>query len=398
MINEDYTMSAYKMIEHYCLLDNLSTFDPYDIWTTSTGKEVKQLYYKNKYLGLFPAGLLAIYDLYINNKSRVFYKKQEYPIVRAQAALALMNLYKQKKDKRFIAYAKKHIDWLLLNSSQGYSGYCWGLNFTWVYSKDETYDSNTPFSTHSPYPLEALVEYFRLTQDMELLGPIKSLFMFLENDIKIMQEDDSMLILSYGVKKDRIVANANAYLMYMYALLLDFLPDKREYIVNKIYKIYNFLSSVQRKDGSWLYSPYQDNSFIDCFHSAFVLKNIYKTDKILELNNSKIIISKGYKFILDNFIDEKYFLFKRFAISNKPSLVKFDLYDNAEILNLANLLEDKITVKKLDEAIKETFIKNNIVYSIIDIFGCKKNANHLRWAVMPYLYTLSSLEENECAV
>lgn len=384
-------------LKNYLLTDDLSTFDPYDIWKTSIGKNIKQLYYRNKYLGILPAGVLNIFDLYINNK-HWGYKKQEFPIVRAQAALALMNLYRKDSKKIYLEYAKKHIDWLLLNSSQGYSGYCWGLNFTWVYSQDETYDANTPFSTHSPYPLEALVEYFKLTQDMELLEQIKSIFLFLENDIQIMQENQSMLILSYGVKKDRIVTNANAYLMYMYALLLSFLPDKKEYIENKIYKIYNFLLSTQRDNGSWLYSPYQSNSFIDCFHSVFVLKNIYKTNKILKLHNSKTIIDKGYRFILENFIDEKYFLFKRFSLSNKPSLVKFDLYDNSEILNLANLLEDETTVKKLDEAIKKSFITKNIIYSIIDIFGYKKNANHLRWAAMPYIYALSSLKDNKCVV
>jgi hypothetical protein len=94
-------MLSNRFIEKYLLRDDLSTYDPYDIWKTNFGIKAKQLYYKNKYLGIVPAGILTIYDLYINNSLRVGYKKQEYPIVRAQAALALINLYKKKK-KRFI--------------------------------------------------------------------------------------------------------------------------------------------------------------------------------------------------------------------------------------------------------------------------------------------------------
>jgi len=380
------------LIEKYLLRDDLSTSDPYDIWKTNLGIKIKKLYYGNKYLGLVPAGILTIYDLYINNNLRLGYQKQEYPIVRAQSALALLNIYKKDKNNIYLEYAKKHIDWLLENYSKAYSGYCWGLNFDWVYSSCKVYDSNIPFSTHTPYPLEALIEYYKITKDKKLLEPIRSIFLFLEKDIKVMQETDEFLILSYGVEKDRVVTNANSYLMYMYSLMLDYLPDKKVYIKNKITKIYNFLISVQNRDGSWIYQPY-DNSFIDCFHSAFVLKNIYKTNKIVELSNANKIIEYGYIYILDNFFDQKYNLFKRFSKSNKLSLVKFDLYDNAEILNLALLLNDSNTVTLLNKSIQDNFIKGSDIFSIIELFGKQKNKNHLRWAIIPYLYGLSNIKD-----
>jgi len=380
-----------EIISKYLLTENLLTYDPYDIWKTGIGIKTKQLYYKNKYLGLLPAGVLTIYDLYINNNFRLGYKKQEYPIVRAQAALSLLNLYKKEKNDIYLEYAKKHIDWLLENSSKGYSGYCWGLNFDWVYSSNEIYEKNIPFSTHTPYPLEALIEYFNITKDNRLLEPIKSVFLFLENDIKVMKETNEMLILSYGVEKDRIVTNANSYLMYMYSLLLDFVPDKKEYIENKVNKIYNFLISVQDKNGSWIYQPY-DNSFIDCFHSAFVIKNIYKTNQTITLLDSNKVIGNGYKYILDNFLDNEYNLFKRFSKSNKLSLTKFDLYDNAEMLNLSVLLNDNQTITLLSKSIQNNFIKKGNIFSMIEVFGKQKNKNNLRWAIVPYLYALSNME------
>ena len=55
------------LLENYLLSDDLSTYDPYDIWKTNLGIKIKQLYYKNKYLGIIPAGLITIYDLYLNN-------------------------------------------------------------------------------------------------------------------------------------------------------------------------------------------------------------------------------------------------------------------------------------------------------------------------------------------
>ena len=129
-----------KLIEKYLLNDDLSTYDPYDIWKTGVGIKTKKLYYKNKYIGLIPAGLLSIYDIYINNRLRFAYKKQEYPIVRAQAALSLMNLYKKDNNIEYLECARNHIDWLLNNYCTGYSGYCWGIGFgLWRLRHGNTY-------------------------------------------------------------------------------------------------------------------------------------------------------------------------------------------------------------------------------------------------------------------
>ncbi len=94
----------------------------------------------------------------------------------------------------------------------------------------------------------------------------------------------------------------------------------------------------------------------------------------------------------NNFFVEKVGLFKRFSKSNKPSIVKFDLYDNAEMLNLAILMGDGSMVGELRKAIEKNFCVGEDIYSQIDIMGKKRNKNMLRWAVMPYLYALSLLE------
>jgi len=389
-------MTNEALIEKYLLEESLATYDPYDIWITEFGKKVKQFYYGHNIIGILPAGVLTIYDYYFNNKRRLGYKKQEYPLVRGQAALTLLELYKKEPKSIYLEYSKRHIDWLLENSSKGYSGYCWGLNYDWVYSSDETYDKNMPFSTHTPYPLEAMVKYYQITKDESLIEPIKSVFQFFENDIQVMKEDENILAVSYGVQKDRIATNASSYTMYCYALLLEFFPDRKEYIEKKIKKLYNFLCSVQQDDGSWLYSPYDENTFIDTFHSAFIMKNIFKSNEILKLNSSAEVIEEGYEYVFQNMLVGDKFLFKRFSKTNRVSIIKFDLYDNAEMLNLAVMLEDEYTVETLSLAIEENFVtQKEEIASIIDIFGTHKNIDHMGWAVVQYLYALAKLEERE---
>jgi hypothetical protein len=88
-------------------------------------------------------------------------------------------------------------------------------------------------------------------------------------------------------------------------------------------------------------------------------------------------------------LDTRHFLFKRFSVKNKPSIVKFDLYDNAEMLNLALLLGDRCVADKLIASIDRNFRAGTDIYSQIDLFGVRRSRNTLRWAVMPYLYALS---------
>lgn len=375
-------------IEKYLLSDSLSTYDPYDIWKTNLGVKIKQLYYKNKYLGIIPAGLITIYDLYLNNSLRLGYKKQEYPIVRAQATLTLLNLYKRENRSVYLEYARKHIDWLIENSSSGYKGFCWGTGFKIVISDKLIYDKTVPFSTNTPYILEALYEYYQLTKDQNIYKIIISIYEFYEKDLIILEENEEILITSYGPFKDRVVTNAVSYTMFAYSIFYNLL-DNKEYIRKKIQKMMNFIVSVQRDNGSWLYSPYDKNSFVDCFHSVFILKNIIKTSLNIQVQFDVNITVNGYKYLLENFFNDKYQLFKRFSISNKPSLIKFDLYDNAEMLQLSKLMNDMELTQKLKKSIEINFFMENNIYSIMELFGARKNKNTLRWAVMPYLLAKS---------
>ncbi len=377
------------LIEKFCLLETLECYDPYDVWMTGLGIRIKRLYNANNVVGILPAAALTVWDNFLNNGTRFFYKKQEYPVVRAMAALVLLTSYEGLKNKDFLIGAKGHLDWLIANTCEGYAGLCWGLGFKWAAGDDLDYDENTPFSTHTPYVLEALDKYVALTGDKKYLSHIESVFNFFEEDIKIMFEDEATMATSYGPDRDRLVTNAVSYSMFSYAIFLKHLPAKKELIESKIQKLYNFIKGKQLEDGSWLYEPYNKNSFIDCFHSCFVLKNIFKTGQVITLDGSETIIKKGYTYVKDNFYNSRTGLFKRFSLSNKPSIVKFDLYDNAELLHLAILLNDQELVSSLSTTIRKTFVKSDSIYSIIDILNIKRNKNTLRWAVMPYIYALS---------
>jgi len=243
----------------------------------------------------------------------------------------------------------------------------------------------------TPYALEALVRYAELTGEERVPFVIRSICDFFDRDIRVLVEDGDSLATSYGPLADRIVINSLSYTMYSLNLALPYLSRPKAPIEKKIEKLYRYIQRAQRPDGSWLYSP-QGRSFIDCFHSCIVLKNLFKTNQARLLPGCEDVIAKGYAYVKNAFFDEERSLFRRFSLTNKPGIVRFDLYDNAEVLNLAILLGDLDLAGKILQSVRTHFCRGMDIYSQIDLTGTLRNRNMLRWAVMPFLHAASQMD------
>lgn len=378
-----------SLYSRYILVENLLSYDPYDIWNTGFGRKIKKAYYSNRVIGIIPSALFLIFDSYLNTKTRKFFKKREYPMVHAYRVLVAMDLYKNVADPELLKAAKKSLSWLSVNYSKGYNGYCWGANMPWV-SKNGFYKESTPFITNTPYVLEALIDYQMTSGDDSFDQIVPTIYDFIEKDLQKLIDSEDQLALSYSPQREtRIVINANSYALFCYCIFYSRHPEKRDYIKGKIERLYRFIKGQQQQDGSWFY--YADNlqgNFIDCFHSCFILKNLIKANTMCELPSSSEVIKSGYRFLKENFFDEKRSLFKRFSKSDKFSLVQFDLYDNAEMLNLGTLLGDVELVETLHRSIKRNFFNGQDIYSQIIFPDIRIHKNTLRWAVMPLLHSL----------
>lgn len=378
-----------ELIRRHCLREELSTPDPYDRWCTRLGLGVKGFYFRHRWAGLAPAAAFGAADVCLDGVLPA--GRREYPIVRAFAAQCLLNLYEQDADGELLAAARRHLDWLLEHRCTGWSGPCWGLGFPNVISDTLRYDGTVPYSTMTPYALEAFVRYTAVSGRSTYVPAIQSIFRFFAEDLQVMEDGGGeWLATSYTPMRDRVVVNASSYNMYAHALCLEFVPaGTRAGAVDRVARLYRFVKRSQRPDGSWMYSP-EGRSFIDCFHSCIVLKNILKTARIVELESARETVETGYSFLLERLHDARTGLFRRFALKNKPGLIRFDLYDNAEMLNLAVLMGDVERAERLRGAIFRHFYRAPDLYSQIDWWGMRRRKNTLRWAVMPLLYALSS--------
>ena len=375
-----------KLLEQYCLPDDLSTHDPYDIWSCSLGFGAKRFYNRHKYLALPVVGLFSIFDRF--NSRHFFYKKREYPIVRAMAAQVLLNLYRITADEKYLVRAKNDLEWLLNHRGESKSGAGWGTLVPRTVSKTAEYPASMSFSTITPYVLEAFWNYSKLLNTEEYQWIFPKFREFFHSDLVPMLETETELAFSYGTVRDRIEFNSNCYILYCRALLGHILNDHSA--DGQIFKIYNFVKNHQREDGSWFYSYSGKNSFIDCFHSCFNLKNLFKANGILPLEGAREVIDRGWDYLKKALFDSKEFLFRRFSISNKPGIIKFDLYDNAEALNFAYMIGDDVFASQLRDSIEAHFVRNGVVFSRIDLSGTLICPDYLRWAVMPFMLSVSN--------
>lgn len=383
--------------------NDLRTADPYDIWKTSIGFHCKNLFNRNRLLGIVPAGILEVFDLFINNRARWCYATQEYPIVRALAAQSLMNLYTRNADPALLAGVRGHLRWLTDNAASTGKGIGWGLGFKYAVQAGMVYPPNAAFSTMTPYALEAFDEYFLLAPDDRNDALLMRIYRFFSEDLVVMNETERWIATSYTNSRDRVVINALSYTMYATARLLRLLPDEeRAGAELRIRKLFAFIADHQRADGSWLYAP-TDSSFIDCFHSCIVVKNIIKSGAYLKLEGADELARRGYDFIRNAFQDCRSGLYRRFALRNKPGLIALDLYDNAEAMSLAIDMHDLTEAARLQARIAETFIRRGEIWSRVSVFGTRHDRGSLRWAVMPYFFALTRLwaetisRESSCA-
>lgn len=384
-------MKGHSLLWDRLLSSDMATYDPYDLWKTRLGLWLRKCYYRRGKVAIPLVAPFYLLDFYAPRLIRAFMKPQEYPIVRAMGALTALNLYGITSREVFLKSASCSVTWLINNKSSGYHGACWGLNFPWE-TKNRYYSPQTPFVTHTPYCVEALLRYHDVTQDAESLDVALSAVGFLKEDLAVLWADGSGTAVGYGPgQEERIVINANAYAMMLYGLLATRMPDRRDELLGRAARIYTFVASCQRDDGSWLY--YHDNgsgNFIDCFHTCFILKNIVKYGRYSGSDVGPILV-RGLENLEDTFVDDRTYLARRFSLKANPSLVKYDLYDQAELLNVYLLTGQQKRADQLYAAIYEHFYRpaDGSFGCSIDIFGMLNTMTYLRWPLMPLMYVLS---------
>jgi hypothetical protein len=331
------------------------SYDPYDVLGTRYGRWARRLYYDNHPLGVFVTAPLILMEMICPQARGLFVKKDRYPTADAQLALAFLNLYEARQDltneKQPVHDDKSHSSLACLNAAKdlaqrlieqsvpGYSGLCWGYPFDWQ-NVNGLMPKGTPHITATPYCYEVFARLFDLTQESRYLAAARSVAAFVFNDLNDTPTGDDAAASSYTPHDHGKVVNASAYRAFV---LFDAAwRFGAEDYWSKAQKNLRFILHSQRSDGSWLYAI--DNppeSFIDNFHTCFVLKNLFKLNRHLHSVEVSQAIQRGYEFYRKALFDEADNP-RSYAVAPRIQIVRLEMYNVAEAITLGALLRDDV--------------------------------------------------------
>jgi hypothetical protein len=269
---------------------------------------------------------------------RLFVKPDRFATADAQLLLAFLNLYGVTGQSPYLDKARQLGEDLLSYSIPGYSGYCWGYPFDWQNQRG-MWRKNTPYITCTPYCFDAFLELYDVTGEPRYLKVAESIAEFVANDLRDTTAGSDAAAASYSPTDNSQVINASAYRAWV--LLNAAVRFGRETWRDKAVANVNFVLQSQRSDGSWMYATDRYGQFIDHFHTCFVLKNLFKLNRLLESPGVAEGIRRGF----DYYHRE---LFhgdgtpKSFVIQPRTGIVRLEMYNFAEAISLGVLLRQDL--------------------------------------------------------
>jgi len=370
------------------------SFDPYDVWGTTYGVFARRMYYEKGKIGLpFIAPILFL-EFVCPSVRGWFVRKERFATADGQLTTAFLNLYQVTRDKKYLEKARRLGVDMLNYSVPGYSGKCWGYPFDWQNNRG-LWKRNTPYITCTPYCFAAYLGLHDATGEQRYLDIARSIATFVYADLKDTPTGEDAAAASYSPMDATKVVNASAYRAWvLFEADARFnLPDYKA----KAQRNLNFILQSQRADGAWLYATEgSGEGFIDNFHTAFVLKNLYKINQRLKNPAVDAAIKKGWEFYRRELFDANG-LPKSFAIEPRTQIVKLEMYNFAEGITLGALLKDFIPdAFTFAESLANTLCsryQRRRGYFVTRVFkaGFKHTFPFLRWPQAQLFYALTNL-------
>ena len=209
-------------------------------------------------------------------------------------ALAQLANYRRVKTDESLRQAKEMLAALWSLKIDRYSGAAWGYNFDWQ-SRNFFAPRGMPTIVPTAFAARALLEGEHDFQD-----EARSVCEFIKNDLPRSVDTKTEVCFSYAPNSDTRVFNASLLAAEVLASvvkttgereLLDLAERATRYVVNN-----------QRPDGSWSYGADPQQSWIDNFHTAYILFSLQRI-----INSSSFgaefqpALERGYRFWKNNF-------------------------------------------------------------------------------------------------
>ena len=381
--------SVYRALLSWCRQNDFAGHDPFDALNSSIFQKTPLV--KSRNVRLAWTQLVKRSPSNLRPIARVPRQRNAKGI--ALFALALLADYRRVKTVESDDDTRAMLHALLSMKANDYSGAAWGYNFDWQ-SRNFYAPRGTPTVVPTAFAVRAFVEAEKTLRDHTYLEAARSACDFITKDLVRSYETDNELCFSYSTDSNTQIHNAN--LLAAEALAEVGLLTRDEASLKLAERATRFVINRQQKDGSWTYGTDPKQSWVDNFHTAFVLFSLSRIIKACSLGSEfQNGLERGYAFWKSNFFLEdgwpKYYHNDRYPA---------DAHAGASaIITFLELSENDVDAKTLAQKVATWTINNlrdrrGFFYYQKRRFYTVKTP-YMRWSQAWMLYALSRLlEEN----
>ncbi len=309
-------------------------------------------------------------------------------------ALAQLSRHRRLKTDDSKADSQQFLTGLMAMKLTGYSGAAWGYNFDWQ-SRNFFARRNTATIVPTAFAARAFLEAAQDLNEEEHLSTARSVCDFILNDLPRTHQTDREVCFSYTPQSSTRIHNANLLAAEVLAsvgaatgedCLLEWAERAARYVVNR-----------QRADGSWTYGEDSAQSWVDNFHTAFILFSLKRViDACPEQSEFLRSLERGYRYWKETF----------FLADGWPKYYHDDPYP-ADAHAGASAIVTFLELADFDE--KPTEVAERVARWVIENLHDKRGffyyqkrrfytvkKPYMRWSQAWMLYALARLLEEKC--
>ena len=382
-MNYDILKITHKLFE-YCCENNWAGHDPYDALNSKLFKRLPFLDYWLPRLAMTQ----ILKRSPINFRPLLMIPKTQNP---KALALFLMAFLKLSSNEQFdqgnnLAIIMESIK-TLRSSDMPY--WCWGYSFPWQ-GRSVLAPRGKPNLVCTVFVANALLDAYEKTQNTNCLTMAASAAEYLLNELYWSEGDNAGF--SYPLPSLRIqVHNANFLGAALLCRVYKHTSEKK--FLAPALKATRHSALMQNEDGSWDYGEHETQHWVDNFHTGYNLGALRTISNILNTDEFKPNILRGFKFYQAHFFREdgapKYFHNKTYPIDVHSvaqsiiTLIEFKDLDQSNV-ELAQRVLEWTMANMWDE-------RGYFYYQVTPYY--KNKISYMRWSQAWMLLALATLLE-----
>ena len=214
-------------------------------------------------------------------------------------ALAQLAAYRRERTEAAAQQIKSLLSILLSMKVDGFIGAAWGYNFDWQ-SRNFFAPRGTPTVVPTAFAARALLEASREFPSEEYLDVACSVSAFLVHELPRTVETETEICFSYAPHSNTRIFNASLLAAEVLASVGEI--TKRRILCTIAERAARYVVNQQQPDGSWTYGTEPAQSWIDNFHTAYILFSLKRIISACSLGAEfQQSLQRGYRYWKETF-------------------------------------------------------------------------------------------------